>query len=126
MAIELNPLVPPERQLIERYGSAGFRISGETYGGSVLVFPDRTERWEVGSVDGLTAESLLPVVAHGEVEILLLGLGRSMAAVAASLRRELRAAGIVIEAMDTGAACRTYNLLLAEGRRVAAALIPPL
>jgi uncharacterized protein len=125
MAIELNPLVPPGRQLIERYGPAGFLIGGETYTGSVIVFPERTIPWDVGSAAALTAQSLKPVVEHGEVDILLLGLGRGMTAVAAALRAELRAVGIALEAMDTGAACRTYNLLLAEERRVAAALILP-
>jgi uncharacterized protein len=69
---------------------------------------------------------LAPVVEHGDVQILLLGLGRSVGSVAVTLRTVLRAAGIALEPMDTGAACRTYNVLVAEGRRVAAALIPPL
>ena len=125
MAIELNPLVPPGRQLIERYGRAGFLIAGETYRGSVIVFPERTISWEIDSPAALSAESLHPIIEHGDIDILLLGLGRGMAAIAASLRAELRAAGIIVEAMDTGAACRTYNLLLAEERRVAAALILP-
>jgi uncharacterized protein len=55
----------------------------------------------------------------------LLGLGRSTSAVPAALRTALRTAGIALEAMDTGASCRTYNVLVAEDRRVAAALIPP-
>jgi len=59
------------------------------------------------------------------VRILLLGLGRRMETLAGALRAELRRAGIAVEAMDTGAACRTYNVLLAEDREVAAALIPP-
>jgi len=64
-------------------------------------------------------------VGHGGVQILLLGLGSGTAAVDGSLRARLRAAGMSLEAMDTGAACRTYNVLVAEDRRVAAALIPP-
>jgi uncharacterized protein len=68
---------------------------------------------------------LAPVIEHGGIEILLLGLGRSTTAVPASLRSALRNARIALEAMDTGAACRTYNVLVAEDRRVAAALIPP-
>jgi uncharacterized protein len=73
----------------------------------------------------VTSETLAPVIEHGGVEILLLGLGRSTSAVPAALRIALRTAGIALEAMDTGAACRTYNVLVAEDRRVAAALIPP-
>jgi len=69
-------------------------------------------------------DSLAPVIARGGVEILLLGCGRRMAMVPSALRARLKAAGIVVDAMDTGAACRTYSVLLAEGRRVAAALLP--
>jgi uncharacterized protein len=77
------------------------------------------------SASDVTLNTLAPVIEHGGVQILLLGLGRSASAVPAALRTALRAAGIALEAMDTGAACRTYNVLVAEDRRVAAALIPP-
>ena len=120
--MDLTPLVRPGTQVIERYGAGGFRVSGQLYPGAVLVFPDRTVIWEGAAA---TVESLAPVVAHGGVELLLLGLGRRMTPVAVSLRAALRASGIAVEAMDTGAACRTYNVLLAEDRRVAAALLPP-
>ncbi len=87
------------------------------------MFPDRTLEWTAAAV---TIEGLAPVVEQGGVELLLLGLGRRMVPVAAVLRAALKARGIAIEAMDTGAACRTYNVLLAEDRRVAAALLPPM
>ncbi len=123
--MDLTPLVPSDRQVIERYGPSGFRISGVIYRSSVLVFPDRTALWAAANASAVTWESLAPVVEHGGVQILLLGLGRAMGMVESSLRSALRAAGITLEPMDTGAACRTYNILLAEDRRVAAALIPP-
>ena len=112
----------PARQVIERYGASGFRVSGALYPGPVLVFPDATLVWEGAAA---TFNSLAPVVERGGVELLLLGLGRRMAPVAAALRSVLKQHGIVLEAMDTGAACRTYNVLVAEDRRVAAALLPP-
>ena len=80
----------------------------------------------IGAGAAATTEALAPVVAHGGVELLLLGLGRRMVPVPAAVRAALKADGIAIEAMDTGAACRTYNVLLAEERRVAAALLPPI
>jgi uncharacterized protein len=123
--MELTPLVPTGRQTIERYGASGFRVAGVVYRGAVLVFPDRTLPWAAASVSSITWESLAPVVKHGGVQILLLGLGRAMGVIPQPLRSALRAAGIVLEPMDTGAACRTYNVLLAEDRRVAAALLPP-
>jgi len=81
--------------------------------------------WMAGDVSAVDWASLTPIVEHGGVQILLLGLGSNMAIVAGELRARLRTAGISLEPMDTGAACRTYNVLVAEDRRVAAALIPP-
>jgi uncharacterized protein len=123
--MDLTPVATAGRQIIERYAASGFRVSGVIYHGPVLVFPDLTVAWEAGSARDVTWETLAPVIEHGRVEILLLGLGRSTSAVPAALRTALRTAGIALEAMDTGAACRTYNVLVAEDRRVAAALIPP-
>jgi uncharacterized protein len=123
--MEITPILAPGRQLIERYGAAGFRVSGVVYAGPVLVFPDRTLAWDVAAAAAVDLDSLAPVVAHGGVEILLFGVGRRIGPVAAALRLGLRRSGIALEPMDTGAACRTYNLLLGEDRRIAAALLPP-
>ena len=122
--MDLTPLASPGRQVIERYSASGFRVSGVIYDGPVLVFPDCTVPWETTMASAVTSESLAPVIEHGDVQILLLGLGRAMTQMPGTLRTALRAAGIVVEPMDTGAACRTYNVLVSEGRRVAAALIP--
>ncbi|MGA7261370.1 MAG: Mth938-like domain-containing protein [Stellaceae bacterium] len=123
--MDLTPVATAGRQIIERYAASGFRVSGVIYPGPVLVFPDLTVPWDAASASDVTWGTLAPVIEHGGVEILLLGLGRSTSAVPAALRTALRAARIALEAMDTGAACRTYNVLVAEDRRVAAALIPP-
>jgi uncharacterized protein len=120
--VELTPLVTPGRQLIERYSADGFRVSGIVYIGPILVFPDRTRSWEPAIVSD---DGLAPIVGRGGVELVLLGLGRRGGPIAPALRAALKAKGIGIEAMDTGAACRTYNVLLAEDRLVAAALLPP-
>jgi uncharacterized protein len=122
--VDLTPLVPAGRQVIERYGAAGFRVAGVVHRGAALVFPDRTEPWTARSIASVTLESLGPVVAHGGVQILLIGLGRRAGAIPSALRSSLRASGIVVEPMDTAAACRTYNVLVGEDRRVAAALLP--
>ena len=123
--MDLTPLAAAGRQVIERYGASGFRVSGVIYHGSALVFPDRTVPWDAASASEVTLDTLAPVIGHGGVEILLLGLGRTACAVPAALRTALRNVKIALEPMDTGAACRTYNVLVAEDRRVAAALIPP-
>ncbi len=121
--MDLTPLAPAGRQVIERYSADGFQVSGIVYSGPVLVFANRTTMWANPQV---STEGLAPVIEHGEVELVLIGLGKRGAPVAAALRASLKAHGIGVEAMDTGAACRTYNVLLAEDRLVAAALLPPI
>jgi uncharacterized protein len=122
--MELTPLVPTGRQIIERYGQGGFRITGVIYRGAVLVFSDVTLAWSAGGASDVSWESLAPVIEHGGVRILLLGMGRLIRPMPPALRNTLHAAGIVLEPMDTGAACRTYNVLVGEDRPVAAALLP--
>ena len=124
--MDLTPLIPAGRQIVESYGGGRFRVTGVTYEGSVLVFPARTVRWPVAAVEQLSEQALDPVLAEaraGGIDLLLLGCGARMAIIPANVRQHLRAAGVVVEGMDTGAACRTYNVLMADGRRVAAALI---
>jgi uncharacterized protein len=121
--MDVTPLIPQGKQIIEAYGEGGFRISGKRVEGSVIVFPDKVIAWAPAD---MSPGSLQPVGAAGQagsVELLLIGTGARMTQVDRALRQTLRADGVVIEAMDTGAACRTYNVLMAEGRRVAAALI---
>lgn len=123
--MDVTPLIPADRQVIESYGPSSFRVSGVAYEGAILVFPAATEKWPgVTRFADLTRDSFAGVIAHGGVEILLVGCGPRMEPMPRELRAHLRAAGIVVDTMDTGAACRTYNVLLAEDRRVAAALLP--
>lgn len=122
--MDVTPLVPQGRQIIERYGNGGFRVTGASYRGSILVLPDRAAAWPVASVDELDLTSLEPVLtAEPPVEVLLIGCGTAMALIDSDLRAAARARGVALEPMDTGAACRTYNVLVAEDRRVAAVLI---
>jgi uncharacterized protein len=126
---DITPPFGPNRQVIEAYGPHGFRVGGVAYSGAVIVFPDRTLAWSVTTLAEVTAASLGPIAersgTEGAIEILLLGCGRRMAPVPPALRAEMRRLRVAIDAMDTGAACRTYDVLLSEGRRVAAALLPP-
>jgi uncharacterized protein len=124
--MDVTPLIPQGKRIIDGYGGGGFRISGQRIEGSIIVFPDKVAAWNVGEVAAMDAGSLDAVSAAGRagtVELLLVGTGARMTRIDAALRQALRADGVVTEAMDTGAACRTYNVLMAEGRRVAAALI---
>ncbi len=123
MAVEAIPLVPRGRQqVIQSYGGGGFTVAGQRYRGDVLVFPERTVAWS-GTADP-SLESLADVAAAGaDVALLLLGLGINGGLAAPALRAALKKSGIAVEAMTTAAACRTFNVLLAEERRVAAALL---
>lgn len=121
--MEISLAVPQDRQVVESYGDLQFRVSGQQFRSSVLVFPERSEAWPVASFEALTLDSLAPVIDDGGIQVLLLGCGPKLQMPPPDLRGALREKGIGIEPMDTGAACRTYNVLLAEGRAVAAALI---
>ena len=125
--MDLTPLIPSGRQIVESYGEGRFRVTGQVYESAILVFPERTLAWPVIRSADASLANLEPVLAagrDGNVELLLFGQGPQMQLVPPALRQGLRAAGVVLEPMDTGAACRTYNVLMAEGRRIAAALIP--
>ncbi|MDH5749638.1 MAG: Mth938-like domain-containing protein [Rhodospirillales bacterium] len=122
--MDITPLVPAGRQLIQTYGDMRFRIAGVVHEGSVLVLPDRTLPWTVTDITGITYQSLnsLTIQDHA-AEILLIGCGPRFVPEPAGLRKPLRDLGLVLEWMDTGAACRTFNVLLAEERPAAAALV---
>jgi uncharacterized protein len=124
--MDLTPLVPQGRQIIESYGDGRFRVTGALHQGSILVYPDKTVAWDVVESAALTEESLAGIAAAGDagkIDLLLIGCGARMVMIPQKLRTALRSHGVVIEPMDTGAAARTYNVLAAEGRKVAAALI---
>ena len=123
--VEITEPDPRGLQVIQGYGAGGFRVSDREWRGAVLVLPDRTLCWAATALAELTPESFAPVQeADPPVELLIIGTGPRMALLPGDLRRALKALGLAIETMDTGAACRTYNVLLSEERRVAAALLP--
>jgi len=124
--MDLTPLIPAGRQIVESYGSGRFRVSGRVFEGSILVLTDHTAAWPVADMASMTLDGLAAVAdaaRAGTIDLLLVGCGARMAPIPAQIRQALRDVGVVTEPMDTGAACRTYNVLMAEGRRVAAALI---
>jgi uncharacterized protein len=123
--VRLEAFAAAGRPFVEGYGAGGFRVAGQDFAGSVLILPEGPAPWAVTSAAEISLETLAPVRRHGDIEVLLIGCGRRMALLPPSLRAALRAEGIGMDAMDTGAACRTFNVLLGENRRVAAALIKP-
>ena len=114
----------PGRYPIDAYGGGGFRFADMSHRGSILALPSGVRAWDVTDPDGITPESLAPLLAEaGQANLLLLGTGAEIVFVPDSLRQHLKQAGIGLDVMQTGAAARTYNILMAENRKVAAALI---
>jgi len=126
--VDITPAVAEQRQLIQSYGDGGFRIAGINYTGSVLIEPEQTHPWPIVDPATVTFESLVPITRSCRTQpiggmVMLLGTGAEPRLIHRDLRVELRALGIGLEVMYTGAACRTFNVLLAEDRAVVAALI---
>lgn len=103
---------------IDGYGPGFFRVGGERVEGAILLTPARLLSW-----GGLDDDAAIREMA-GEIDVLLVGTGTEIAHVPAAFRRAVEGVGIGVEAMATGPACRTYNVLVGEGRRVGAALLP--
>ena len=114
----------PGQAAIEAYGDGGFRFAGMSHRGSLLVLPGGIYAWDVAEANGLRPEDFAQVLAEaGKLEFILLGTGAAQHFPSPTIRQAFEAAGLGLEAMSTGAAARTFNVLLAEGRKVAAALI---
>lgn len=114
----------PGRHQLDAFGAGGFRFAEMSHRGSILATPGGVRIWPVTQFSQITLESLQPVLDEAEaIDFLLIGTGNDIAFVPAGLRERFREAGITIEGMATGAAARTYNVLVGEDRRVAAALI---
>lgn len=114
----------PTQVGIDAYGNGGFRFAGVSHRGSLLCLPSGMLAWPVTTPSEITLESLAPVFAAADdIDVLLIGIGPDIAAIPRQLREALRERGVIVEAVNTGSAIRTYNVLLAEERAVAAALI---
>jgi uncharacterized protein len=114
----------PGRHPIDAYGAGGFRFADMSHRGSILALPSGIRAWEPTEGRNLTPEDFAPVFPESDaIELLLLGTGLDIVPVLEAVRWRFREAGIRFDAMQTGAAARTYNILLAENRQVAAALI---
>ena len=103
---------------IDGYGPGFFRVGNQVVEGPVLVTVERAMSW--GGLDDIAALEALA----GQVDVIFLGMGTDIAHAPHGLRDRLEALGMGVEVMNSPAACRTYNVLLSEGRRVAAAVLP--
>lgn len=114
----------PGRAAIEAYGSGGFRFAGTSHRGSILALPSGIWAWSAREPADVDEVSLTRAIAERDaIDVLLIGTGRDLVPLTHQLQARLRELGIRFDVMGTAAAASTYNVLLSEGRRVAAALI---
>jgi uncharacterized protein len=118
----------PGSHPIAAHGHGAFAFAGMSHAGSILATPQGVRAIEATSVADLDASALAPLIAEcaekpGSIEFLVVGTGARMAPIGQPLKDALRRAGLRFEAMATGPALRVYNVMQAENRRVAAALI---
>ena len=116
--MRLTEISYDEARPIEGYGPGFFRIAGQVLRGPCLISP-----WGAGGWGGLE-DSATPLTLAGRIDVLFVGMGAEIAHLPPAFRNAIEAAGIGVEVMNSPAACRTYNVLLGEARRVAVALIP--
>ncbi|HEX5933596.1 MAG TPA: Mth938-like domain-containing protein [Pseudorhizobium sp.] len=122
--IEIRDAHFPGRAPIDAYGNGGFRFADMSHRGSLLCLPSGIHGWDFSEGDALTAEAFSRVLEEAAgIEVLLVGTGREIRPLPQPLKAALRSRGISSDPMNTGAAVRTYNVMLSESRAVAAALI---
>jgi len=116
--MQLNEVHYGSAQPIESYGPGFFRVGGELIEGAILATETTARTWAgLDDVDTL-------VRLAGDVDVIFLGTGSEIAHAPADLRAAVEGTGMGLEVMNSPAACRTYNVLLGEGRRVALAALP--
>jgi uncharacterized protein len=122
--LEIRDAHFPGRAQIDAYGNGGFRFAEMSHRGSLLLLPSGVYGWEMDETRVMTLDDFSRVLDEaGEIEVLLLGMGRNLKVIPAEIKAALKARNISSDPMSTGAAVRTYNVMLSESRAVAAALI---
>ena len=116
--------LPPDGdlQIIHGYGDGGFRISGSRYAGSVVVTLRQTVLWTPPEPNKLSATTITALLSDDLPPLLLLGVGTAPLNPLYALAEDLKQQGMALELMSTAAACRTWNLLISEGRNAVTAL----
>ncbi|WP_018859376.1 Mth938-like domain-containing protein [Rhizobium sp. 42MFCr.1] len=122
--IEIREAHFPGRAPIDTYGNGGFRFADMSHRGSILCLPSGIYGWDMDMSKPLSITNFQKVLDEAaEIEVLLIGTGDDMRPIPPDLKAALKAAGISSDPMNTGAAVRTFNIMLMESRAVAAALI---
>ncbi len=121
--MEINLYRPQELLAVDSYNAEGFVVSGQRFDSAIMLHGTGCQPW-----DANTSLQMASFAAAADVlaacDVVLLGTGLRAAFLPPSQRAALKALGLLVEVMDTGAACRTYNVLLGDGRKVGALLLP--
>lgn len=122
--MDITPLIPKSSQVIQAYGGDGFKVSGVHYSSAIVIYGDKTTEWSPRTLEELQISDFNFMDAfESKPDVILLGTGKQMRFIPKELKYQLTQKGIYAEPMDSGAACRTYNTLLADGRKVCACLL---
>lgn len=122
--MDITPLIKGDRKIINSYGAGRFVVSGKEYVNSIILSPVTVDAWNMASPfvwNEIVIDQLIN--AAKDAEVVLVGTGKNMLPMPSKWRNLFREKNISLDIMDTGAACRTYNVLLSEERRVIAALV---
>lgn len=124
--MDITPFIKSDRKIIQAYSATGFQISHVDYDTAVIVYPDRVDSFagqiSVTDIDEAALASVFENADH--LDLVLIGTGQTRHPLSSAIMQRFTSLGVGVEVMDTGAACRTYNVLLTEGRRLAAILFP--
>lgn len=118
--MDVTPIIPRDKKVIQAYSNECFKINEERFNNNIIVIHNEVLTWDIEDFESLQLSDF-DIIKSREVEILLIGCGATHKSLSPKLKYGLD--NISVEVMNTGAACRTYNILLGEGRLVAAALI---
>jgi len=126
--MDITPLIPKGRNIINSYSDSGFKISEKDFSGSIILLPSEVLEISFREKDLLEGEKLLDCLSDftdAEIEIILIGTGKNHLHLKPSLREKIKEkfSFASIDEMTTGAACRTFNILTLEDRKVAAILV---
>lgn len=121
---DITPILKPGKKQIEAYGGGGFKVAGQRIEGNIIILPDSVHSHNADSIENFSDKDIESIITNADdIEILLVGGGASTNFFSDEIERLIKSKSISVEYMDTGAAARTYNILLTEERKVAAILI---
>ena len=117
--MDVTPRVSADAKIIQSYSDKGFRVSGQVYTQAILIKPDDVFTVEIEDFNALDPSALIGL---DDVEVLIIGTGNEQKFLTKDVKEQFQSKNISTETMTTGAACRTYNVLMTEGRQIAALL----